>query len=73
MTTNITDEKISRLEELFAGLPGLGPRSASRIVAELLTTRRQDAQRLCQDLSESGVEIEYTDAATIASAVAGRR
>ena len=59
MTTNITDEKISRLEELFAGLPGLGPRSASRIVAELLTTRRQDAQRLCQDLSETLASVHH--------------
>ncbi len=53
MTTKITDEKISRLEELFASLPGLGPRSASRIVSELLTTRRPQAQRLCRDLSET--------------------
>lgn len=47
------DENIHRLEELFAGLPGLGPRSASRIVSELLTTRRDEARSLCEALSET--------------------
>ncbi len=49
----VTDQNIAELEELFADLPGLGPRSASRIVSELLTTRRGEAKRLCEKLSEA--------------------
>ena len=42
---------IERLEELFASLPGLGPRSASRIVTELLTARRETAGQLVRELA----------------------
>lgn len=42
---------IERLEELFASLPGLGPRSASRIVTELLTARRETAEKLSRELT----------------------
>lgn len=44
------DERIARLEELFASLPGLGPRSASRLVSDLLTTRRKEADELVASL-----------------------
>lgn len=47
------DERIAQLEELFSSLPGLGPRSASRLVAELLTVRRREAQELSDALKET--------------------
>lgn len=54
-----TDENISRLEALFAELPGLGPRSASRIVTELLTTRRDAARELLKSLSTALASVHH--------------
>lgn len=55
MADNIThpDARIARLEEIFASLPGLGPRSAARLVADLLRTRRKDAQELADGLKHT--------------------
>lgn len=47
------DVRIARLEELFASLPGLGPRSAARLVSDLLTTRRKEAQELADGLLQT--------------------
>lgn len=47
------DALIARLEDLFASFPGLGPRSASRLVSDLLTVRRSRAQELVQVLTET--------------------
>ncbi len=44
------DSRIARLEELFASLPGLGPRSAARLVSELLTARRGEAHEIAAGL-----------------------
>ena len=44
------DARIARLEELFASLPGLGPRSAARLVTDLLTDRRREAEELVEGL-----------------------
>ena len=44
------DARIARLEELFASLPGLGPRSAARLVTDLLTARRREAEELVEGL-----------------------
>ncbi len=44
------DALIARLEELFASLPGLGPRSAARLVTDLLTDRRREAEELVEGL-----------------------
>lgn len=51
--TQCLDENIARLEELFARLPGLGPRSAARIVMDLLTHRKDLAQDLVSQLGET--------------------
>lgn len=47
------DARIAKLEALFAALPGLGPRSASRLVSELLTTRRKQAAELTDALKNT--------------------
>ncbi len=47
------DERIARLEEIFAMLPGLGPRSASRLVATLLTEKKETARSLLKELHET--------------------
>lgn len=47
------DERIARLEDLFASLPGLGPRSAARLVTELLGTRKSTAQAICRTLADA--------------------
>lgn len=52
-TTTHPDARIAKLEELFASLPGLGPRSAARLVSELLTTRRAEAQAIKDGLQEA--------------------
>lgn len=44
------DALIARLEELFASLPGLGPRSAARLVTDLLTDRCREAEELVEGL-----------------------
>jgi len=49
----IDDEPIAHLTELFAALPGLGPRSASRVVTELLAKKRDLAQEIAQSLSQT--------------------
>ena len=46
--TSGTDPRIAHLTELFSELPGLGPRSASRLVAELLTAHKAIALALAQ-------------------------
>lgn len=47
------DARIARLEEIFASLPGLGPRSAARLVSDLLIGRRKEAQELAEGLSQT--------------------
>lgn len=46
------DPKIARLCELFADLPGIGPRSAARIVEALSGRKRQTGQELCSVLQD---------------------
>lgn len=48
-----TDDRIEELTALFAELPGIGPRSASRIVGELLTQRRELAVTLAKSLERT--------------------
>ncbi len=45
------DELLEGLTELFAELPGLGPKSASRIVGHLLVERRDLAESLAKTLA----------------------
>ena len=47
------DARIAKLEELFASLPGLGPRSAARLVSDLLTSRRAEARAIKDGLEET--------------------
>jgi len=47
------DELLENLTELFADLPGLGPRSASRIVGSLLVDKRDLAQNLARTLTQA--------------------
>lgn len=47
-----SDDPIERLEEIFADLPGLGPRSSARIVTELLTQKKALARDLVKTLDD---------------------
>lgn len=58
-TTTHPDARIAKLEELFASLPGLGPRSAARLVSELLTTRRAEAQAIKDGLQEALARVHH--------------
>lgn len=49
---DLSDDPIERLEEIFATLPGLGPKSSARIVCELLTQKKALAHRMCETLSD---------------------
>lgn len=51
--TSGTDPRIAHLTELFSELPGLGPRSASRLVADLLTAHKDIALALAQSLEDT--------------------
>ena len=53
--TSGTDPRIAHLTELFSELPGLGPRSASRLVADLLTARNR--LRIPSHASDGGVPV----------------
>lgn len=59
MKNDSCDETIAQLEALFAGLPGLGPRSASRIVTQLLTVRRQAARDLATVLTQAIEQVHH--------------
>ena len=48
-----TDELLETLTEQFSELPGLGPKSASRIVGHLLVERRDLAESLVRSLSSA--------------------
>lgn len=48
---DLSDDPIERLEEIFATLPGLGPKSSARIVSELLTQKKALAHEMCETLS----------------------
>ncbi|HBN73314.1 MAG TPA: recombination protein RecR [Sutterella sp.] len=48
-----TDPRIANLTELFSELPGLGPRSASRLVADLLTEHKDLALSLARSLEDT--------------------
>ena len=53
MMPDHTDELLENLTELFSELPGLGPRSASRIVGSLLVDKRDLAQSLAGTLTQA--------------------
>lgn len=48
-----TDERLSHLTDLFADLPGLGPKSAARLVDDLLDRRRALGMDLACTLAEA--------------------
>lgn len=48
---DLSDDPIERLEEIFANLPGLGPKSSARIVSELLTQKKTLAHEMCETLT----------------------
>ncbi len=48
---DLSTDPIERLEELFANLPGLGPKSSARIVSQLLTQKKELARELNQTLA----------------------
>lgn len=54
-----TDPRIARLTEIFSSLPGLGPRSASRLVTDLLTTRLDLAQDLLHALDDTIPKVRH--------------
>ncbi len=54
-----SDIKLARLEELFASLPGIGPRSASRIVTELMGGRIDLARELAALLSQTAASVHH--------------
>ena len=47
------DREIAHLTELVSRLPGLGPRSATRVVTDLLTTHTDLAEELAQTLTRT--------------------
>ena len=47
-----TPKAVSRLIEAFSRLPGIGPKTASRLAYHLLRAGREDAQSLSQALAE---------------------
>ena len=51
--------RIAKLEELFASLPGLGPRSAARLVSDLLTSRRAEARAIKDGLEETLARVHH--------------
>ena len=53
------DARIAKLEELFASLPGLGPRSAARLVSDLLTSRRAEARAIKDGLEETLARVHH--------------
>lgn len=53
MSTPGMDPRLAHLAELFSSLPGLGPRSAARLVTELLTTRIDIAREIVLELKET--------------------
>ena len=48
-----TDPRIANLTELLSELPGLGPRSASRLVTDLLTVHKDVAVSLARSLEDT--------------------
>lgn len=52
MATGV-DKEIENLTEVIARLPGIGPRSASRLVRELLTTKKDVAKDLVEALNRT--------------------
>ena len=53
MSSSGTDPRLAHLAELFSGLPGLGPRSATRLVTELLTNRVDTARDIVRALEDT--------------------
>ncbi len=53
MSTSGMDPRLAHLAELFSSLPGLGPRSAARLVTDLLTTRIDVAREIVSELKET--------------------
>lgn len=55
------DDCLARLERLFAELPGLGPRSASRLVTQMLSEQRELAIELLHTLSEAIDTVQHCE------------
>ncbi len=47
------DDALERLKAAFRSLPGIGPRSAQRIVSRILARDRDSAKALCQALDDA--------------------